>query len=136
MKIYNKLYAWDKDLYILRLAFNYSEKKIYSWKLSNPVGSEPKSMSDPFLTLIHVCTVCMMYKCTVWCLFSDFVEFWTSMKFVSPKIIGNPIVTRIADRREMYIREKCFLEVSFLVHSQNLYIALDKGSLRYVPYIS
>ena len=56
---------------------------------------------------------------TVECLFSrasnfaDFVDFRTSMKFVSLKISGNTIVTRIADCREMQIHENCFLRPSF-----------------------
>ena len=51
-------------------------------------------------TQIHVTTHII---CIVGCLFSsatnfvDFVVFWTSPKFASSKIIGNPIVTWIAD---------------------------------------
>ena len=54
--------------------------------------------------------------------FVDFVDFSDFHKLVSPKLIGNPIVTWIADWREMQIRENCFLEISFLAK----FVALEK----------
>ena len=55
------------------------------------------------------------------------MHFLDFHKFVSPKIIENPIVAWIADWREMEIREDCFLKISFLAK----FLALEKGTLQY-----
>ena len=58
-------------------------------------------VSMPYTHTTQITHIYSIY--TVGCLFlratnfADFMDFQTAMKFFSPKIIGNPIVTQIAD---------------------------------------
>ena len=56
--------------------------------------------------------------------FMDFVDFQTSTKFVSPKISGNPIMTRIADLRECRFIK--IVSLNFLFSPLAKFVALEK----------